>query len=175
MARRKITKGKALEIEAEKLPALTEQQHAFVLGLLAGKTGADAYRAAYDASAMSANAIGVEASRLRANPKIALWLRAARVAHLGASTVTLDGHLRELERLRELALKTGNLGAAIQAEMARGKAAGHYVEKYADVSEGDPITTLNEIAATDPALARRLADAHGITWNEGKPDAAHVH
>jgi phage terminase small subunit len=165
MARRKITKGKALEIEAEKLPDLTESQYAFVLGILAGKTGADAYRAAYDASAMSSAAVHVEASRLRANAKIALWLRASRVAHLGASTVTLDGHLRELERLRELALKSGNHGAAIQAEISRGKAAGHYVEKYADVSEGDPVATLNEIGATNPRLARELADLHGITWN----------
>jgi phage terminase small subunit len=175
MARRKITKGKAVEIEAEKLPDLTESQYAFVLGLLAGKTGADAYRAAYDASAMSSAAVHVAASRLRTNAKVTLWLRASRVAHLGSSTVTLDGHLRELERLRELALKAGNHGAAMQAEIARGKAAGHYVEKYADVSEGDPIATLNEIAATDPELAAKLAKAHGITWNEGKPDASHIH
>jgi phage terminase small subunit len=175
MARRKITKSKAVEIEAEKLPALTDQQYAFVLGLLAGKSGAEAYRAAYDASAMSANAVYCEASKLRSHAKVAQWLRAARVAHLGSSTITLDGHLRELERLRELALKAGNHGAAMQAEIARGKAAGHYVEKYADVSEGDPIATLNEIAATDPELAAKLAKAHGITWNEGKPDASHIH
>jgi hypothetical protein len=168
MARRKINKNPAIAGEAERLPELTPQQLEFVNGLLAGKTASDAYRAAYDCSQMQASTVWANASKLRTHTKVATWLRAARVAHLGSATLTLETHLRELERLRELALKTGNIGAAVQAEQLRGKAAGHYVEQYADVSH-DPIATLDELAKHDPDLARRLADAHGITWNgDGK-------
>src|SRR4051812_11465167 len=59
---------------------LTAKQEQFVAGLLAGKTQADAYRAAYDASAMSDNAIYVAASNLCKNPKVAIRLEKADMA-----------------------------------------------------------------------------------------------
>lgn len=162
MARRKITDSEAMD--ASDLPDLTAQQMAFVKGLLDGNTAADAYRAAYDCSSMGKNSIWVEASRARSHPSIALWLGAARKACLGTAAMTLDSHLAELERLREIALDTGNVGAAVQAEQLRGKVKGYHVERVQDVTTHDPMATLKEIAQLQPALAEQLALQAGIPW-----------
>jgi hypothetical protein len=43
--------------------------------------------------------------------------------------ITLESHLEDLQRLRNMAVKAEQFGAAITAEVARGKAAGIVVEK----------------------------------------------
>src|SRR5690242_15618370 len=116
--RRKLTDALA---EGEELPELTEQQMHFVECLLAGKSASDAYRESYNTSDCTNRSIWALASRLRADVNVASWLSAARKAGLGRAAVTLEGHLAELERLREIALETGNVGAAVQAEQLRGK------------------------------------------------------
>jgi hypothetical protein len=164
MARRKITEQQAAT--AAELPELTGKQQKFVEGLLAGKTGADAYRQAYDCSNMASSTVIANASRLRADDNIAAWLSAGRQAHLGTAIVTFEGHLRELERLKEIALKSGNVGAAVQAEQLRGKVAGHHVDQIRDVTERhDPAQTIREIAAHSPDLAAALAAANGIAFD----------
>jgi len=145
------------------LPDLTDQQMAFVKGLLDGKTASDAYRAAYDCSEMLPNTIWAAASRLRHHSKVDAWLQAARLAKLGSAKVTLDDHLTELERLRELAAATGNYGAAVNAEVSRGKAAGHYVDKIANVTaENDVASTLRQIAEISPDVAAAVAAKYDL-------------
>jgi len=128
MAQRKKTEP----IEYEGLPDLTESQYQFVLGLLAGKAATDAYREAYEAIGWTPNALAVEASRLKSNPKISLWLNRlkAQQAHEGA--YTLQDHVEELDRLRDIAEQSGNIGAAVQAAQLKGKALGMYVDRYKD-------------------------------------------
>lgn len=46
-----------------------------------------------------------------------------------AAQVTLEGHLRDLKIVRNMATTAGQFGAAITAEVNRGKAAGLYVER----------------------------------------------
>lgn len=160
--------------EVGDLEDLTPKQSAFVKGILEGKTASDAYRAAYDCSEMLPETIWAAASRLRHDSKVAAWLTAARTSNLGSATVTLNGHLQELERLRELAAATGNYGAAVQAEQLRGKAAGHYVEKFEDVTKGsDPVDTLKEIARHSPDLAQQLAAANNIPWKADEGATKH--
>lgn len=154
--RRKLTD--ALE-EGEELPQLTDQQMRFVEGLLAGKSASDAYRESYNTSNMLNRSIWAEASRLRANLNVASWLSAARKAGLGRAAVTLEGHVAELERLREIALETGNVGAAVQAEQLRGKASGHYTENI-NLTHKPPENVLDEIRKLNPALADQLATEH---------------
>lgn len=161
MSQRKITQG----VDASELPELTGQQREFVRHILAGKTASDAYRAAYDASNMLPNSVWCEASKLRSNASVAQWLSAARQAHLGTAVITKDQHLQELERLREIALASGNVGAAVLAETTRGKVAGHHIERIEDVTQRtDPIATLKEIAIINPDLAAALAQQEGIPW-----------
>src|SRR6185437_15369196 len=154
-----------LEEMLDDLPDLTPQQRKFVEGILAGKTATDAYREAYDCSGSQNNTIWANASRLRADSNVAAWLYQARTAGLGHATVTLQGHVAELERLREIALKTGNVGAAVQAEQLRGKATGHYTENL-NIVTSDPLDMIKEIAVLSPALAAQLAKDNGIAWNE---------
>lgn len=169
----KITPSNEGAQTEDELPDLTPQQSKFVQGLLAGKNASDAYRDAYNASKSASATIWAAASRLRANSKVEAWLRAARIAHLGTHTVTLANHLGELERLREMAIKTGNYGAAFQCEQARGKASGHYIEQYADVTY-DPLRTLKTIAEHEPELARKLAEKHNIPLeNLETPETRH--
>lgn len=52
--------------------SLTSKQEHFCQCIADGMTQADAYRAAYDASKMSAGALHVEASKLLDNPKLSL-------------------------------------------------------------------------------------------------------
>lgn len=161
--RRKIT-----QIEGgDDLPELTDQQRKFVEGILAGKTSSDAYRCAYDCSHSRNPSIWAAASAMRADSKVAMWLAAARKAGLGHAVVTLEGHITELERLREIAIESGNVGAAVQAEQLRGKAQGHYVERL-EVTATDPLDTLRQIAALSPDLAAKLAAAQGIEWQAGE-------
>lgn len=163
MAQRKITEPLDLP-DAASLPELTAQQLAFVKGILDGKNNSDAYRAAYDCSNMQPPTIWARASELRGNSGVAVWISHARIACAGSATVTLEGHLSELERLKELAIATGNLGAAVQAEQLRGKATGHYVEQIRDLTDYDPLVTLEQLAQHSPALAKQLADENGIAW-----------
>jgi len=165
--RRKITdKSGDFELpEGAELPELTPQQAKFVEQILSGSGVKAAYKAAYNCSAMSDPAIRVEASRLRHHPNVALTIHQARLAAAGAGKVTLEAHIDELERLKEIALSTGNVGAAVQAEQLRGKAMGHYTEQVAVKNDNDPRATLRKIAEKDKDLADRLAQTYGIDWH----------
>ena len=161
MARRKITEPPKLD--AADLPELTPQQQTFVQGLLAGKTASDAYRAAFDCRDWLASSIWCEASKLGNSPKVLQWLSAARKACLGTAHITLEQHVRRLDRLAAIAIETGNIGAAVQAESIIGKVAGHHIERIQEVT-ADPHDTLKTLAQTAPALAAQLAAAAGIPW-----------
>lgn len=155
MARRKITEAGP---ESD-LSDLTPRQRKFVEGVLAGKSASDAYRESYDTSTMMDRTVWAEASRLRANRNVAAWLSAARKAGLGRATVTLECHISELERLREIAIDTGNVGAAVQAEQLRGKASGHYSENI-NLRLDEPTSLLDEIRKLSPELADQLQGQH---------------
>lgn len=145
----------------EKLPPLTPKQMKFVEGRLNGLSASDAYRAAYDVAGMNPNTLWSSASRLNTDPKVAAWLSAARKAHLGSAVVTQDSHLRELERLREIALDAGDIKGAVGAEIHRGKVAGLYVERSEHIIN-NPAAILAEIANIDPVVAKRLAGRYAI-------------
>ena len=66
--------------------------------------------------------------------------------------VTFEKHIKELARLREEALKKGSFSSAVNAEVARGKAGGLYIEqkiiktgKLEDMSEQELETRMKEI------------------------------
>ncbi len=160
MARRKI--AGVDELDGSELPEITGQQLNFVRGVLEGKSASDAYRVAYDCSESKPETIWASASRLRSDPKVSAWLDASRIAELGQAGVTLDQHIKRLDALKAIAVKTGNVGAAVQAEQLIGKAMGHYVERFEDVTKTDPSEVLKELAKIAPDAARALANEHGI-------------
>jgi hypothetical protein len=140
----------------DELPTLTPKQTAFVNGLIEGKTATDAYRQAYNCRGMSNGAIWVEASRLRANTKVALWLRHFQRIGMDNARVTIEAHLAELARARELALELGQAAAAVQAEHYRGKAVGLYEDRFrvsASISDGELVQALDNLLGAEIANA----------------------
>ncbi len=145
------------------LPRLTPKQSHFVRNLMQGMTATDAYKGACDCSRMSKEAIWVEASRLKRNPKVDLWLKSLRLAALDAGLITLEQHLAELARARELALQRGQISAAVQAEVARGKVCGLYEDRVRlvrDTSDEELLKVIEE--ALGPEVASQIARALGL-------------
>lgn len=171
MPRRKITEPADLAA-AEGLPDLTPQQSEFVRHVLAGKGVGESYRLAYDCSNMLPNSVWVAASRLHSDAKIKLWLSAARQACLGSAVLTREQHMAQLERIREAAMASGNIGAAVAAEQTRGKVAGHHIDRVMEVP-ADVTDTLKTIAEHQPELAATLAAAHGIPWGADEHATKH--
>lgn len=159
--RRKITSEEPGPFED--LPDLTDHQRRFVEGILKGMSASDAYRAAYDCSNSKDSTVWCEASKLTRHPTVSQWISAARQAGLGQTKFSLEQHLRRLDRLEELCVISGNLGAAVQAEQLIGKASGHYVEQFRNM-DTDPVDLLNQIATISPAAAQELAKQNNIAW-----------
>ena len=118
---------------------LTPQQEKFAQLVVEGHNQSDAYRGSYKAGRMNARTINEEASRMMANPDIAARVESLRKPIVEAVAIagrmTLESHIAELERLKELALEAGKFEAAIGAEVHRGKAVGLYVTKTEDVTD----------------------------------------
>jgi|ERR1041385_1428478 hypothetical protein len=158
-------------IDLADLPDLTEQQKNFVFLILQGKSASDAYRGAYDCTNSQDRTIWCEASKLKHHPGVSQWLSAARQAELGNAKITLDQHIKRLDRLQELCIGNGNLGAAVQAEQLIGKASGHYKETVDFTLKDDPHQALKELAALSPSIAKELAAQYGIEWPDNEPQA----
>ena len=119
------------------LPTLTAKQMAFVEGIAAGLDQTAAYRKAYDTTNWKTANVSTEASRLRNSPKVIPWMDALmRVGYL-AALCTKEGHLRELQALKEMALNENKLGVAIRAIEMQGKVCGLYAEKKQTRDEDD--------------------------------------
>lgn len=123
---------------------LTAKQEAWCLAYIETGNASEAYRRAYSASSSKPETVHRQAKALMDDPKIAARLAELRAPAAEAAQVTLEQHLRDLKTMRDAALAAGKYGPAVSAEIARGKAAGLYVEKVMDVT---------------PGLAERLARA----------------
>ena len=74
----------------------------------------------------------VEASELtnpRHSPLVVKYIGELREERIKKHEVTYEGHIAELGRLREAALRKGSLSSAVNAEANRGKAAGLYIDR----------------------------------------------
>ena len=157
--------NKINSIDLSQLPVLTEKQEKFARGLLEGLSASDAYRAAYDCSNSEDCTIWGNASRLKTDSRVLAWLKAARIAGLEQGVLS---HMQFVNRLLELSAKAeeaGAYGAAIQAMTNAGKAAGHMVERYEDmtpIERKDARIKLQEMAAK--------ADSAFMQANDDKPE-----
>lgn len=115
---------------------LTPKQERFCTAYLEKGTAIAAYKEAYDCEKMSDGAIYVEAHRLTANPKIALRLEELKAPVVESARCTLEGHLKQMAKLRDLAIESTQYSAAIKAEEQRGKAVGLYKDQI-DLSSSD--------------------------------------
>ena len=112
---------------------LTEMQQRFAEFLVFGdengpvtKTEA-AIRAGY--SPKRARQEGSELTNPRLSPLVVKHIGELKEERLRKHEVTYEGHVAELARLREAALKKGSFSSAVNAEANRGKAAGLYIDR----------------------------------------------
>ena len=72
---------------------------------------------------------GSELSNPKLSPLVVKYIGELREERLRKHEVTYEGHVAELARLREAALKKGSFSSAVNAEANRGKAAGLYIDR----------------------------------------------
>ena len=110
---------------------LTDKQIIFVKELVLNEGRITATEAAINAGYPEATARS-KASMLQ-NPKyyplVVDYARQVREEVQKKYDVDIYRHFKELQKIREKALEEGSYSAAVQAEVARGKAAGLYVEQ----------------------------------------------
>ena len=112
---------------------LTEMQQRFAEFLVFGgpegpmTQGEAAIAAGY--SPKRARQEGSELCNPRLSPLVVKYIGQLKEERLRKHEVTYEGHVAELARLREAALKKGSFSSAVNAEANRGKAAGLYIDR----------------------------------------------
>ena len=133
---------------------LTEMQMRFAHEIVTNEGRKNATECATDAGYTKDTAV-VKASQLQ-NPKlyplVVKYIGELREEYQKKYAVTFERHISELGKIRMDALKKGAWSAAVNAEVARGKAAGLYIEqkiirtgKIDDLSEAELETRMKEI------------------------------
>ena len=108
---------------------LTQKQEVFCLAYIETGNASEAYRRAYAAEKMKPESINRKAKELMDSGKIAARIAELRAPAVAKAGITLEQHLADLQRLRDLAEADGKYSAAVSAELARGKASGLHVER----------------------------------------------
>lgn len=121
------------------MTGLTRRQEMFVAEFIKdGNATQAAVRAGFSAKGAS-----VQASRLLANVKVTEAIAKLRAPIVEAAGLTLAGHLKALEDLRDAALGAKQFAPAVTAEVSRGKVSGLYVERQ-EISgaDGSPLKVI---------------------------------
>ena len=110
---------------------LTEMQKKFALELVANEGRKTKYECAIDAGYAKdrARITGSELTNPQKYPMVVQYIGQLREEYQKKYEVTYERHISELAKLREESRAKGAWSAAINAEVARGKAAGLYIEQ----------------------------------------------
>ena len=112
---------------------LTEMQQRFAEFLVfGGPDGPMTQTEAAIAAGYSSKRARQEGSELcnpKLSPLVVKYMGQLKEERLRKHEVTYEGHVAELARLREAALKKGSFSSAVNAEANRGKAAGLYIDR----------------------------------------------
>ena len=156
---------------------LTEMQHRFAEFLVfGGPDGPMTKREAAIAAGYSKDRAMREGSELtnpKYSPLVVKHIGELKEERLRKHEVTYEGHVAELARLREAALKKGSFSSAVNAEANRGKAAGLYIDrkiiktgKLEDLSE-------QELEAKMKQILDDYAQIIDVTPNESELSSSH--
>lgn len=146
----KAKENQALDVQrlneklGELLTDLTDKQYKFLLAVIEGKGDVEAYRQVYKADKMRDPACSIEAFRLRTSPKMSAIIEALRLEGVWQAIDNRQAHLQRLRQLAARAEKTGNYGAAVNAEVNAGKVEGHYIERRENVTPDKPLQEFEE-------------------------------
>ena len=156
---------------------LTEMQQRFAEFLVfGGPEGPMTKREAAIAAGYSKDRAMREGSELtnpRYSPLVVEYIGELKEERLRKHEVTYDGHLAELARLREAALKKGSFSSAVNAEANRGKAAGLYIDRK--IIKTGKLEDLSEQELE--AKMKQIIDDYGslinVTPNESSLSSSH--
>lgn len=141
-----------------KIAYITPKREAFAIAVASGQNLSDAYRkAGYSCGTLKT--VNEAASRLLKDSKITARVAELRKPIAEQAQLTLQRHLEDLRVLRDDAVKISQFGAAIAAEVARGKAAGLYVTKT-EISGNMGVRALSD-AQLDAKISGLLRVVHG--------------
>ena len=161
-ARKKGGGARLGAVYAEKLPVLSSDDERGLEALIKGATATDAWRIAHpDTQCQPGQDEWSMAMRWRRQKNIVLYLEAATQAGINRLGDTLIDHVQRLHALASESRLSGNYGAAIQAEVAIGRAQGHYIERHEltirrSVSFLDTINTIERLLGPDSARKAAL-------------------
>ena len=133
---------------------LTEMQQKFAHELVSNEGRKYAYQCAIDAGYAKdrARQTAWELQNPKIHPLVVKYIGEIREEYQKKYAVTFERHISELGKIRQDALKKGAWSAAVNAEVARGKAAGLYIEqkiirtgKLDDLSEEELEKRMKEI------------------------------
>jgi len=153
---------------------LTEMQQRFAELLVFGdESGAltqseAAIKAGY--SPKRARQEGSELCNPKLSPLVVKYIGELKEERLKKHEVTYEGHVAELARLREAALKKGSFSSAVNAEANRGKAAGLYIDrkiiktgKLEDLSETELENKMKQILSDyEPLLTAKTVEGESF-------------
>ena len=113
---------------------------------------------------------GSELTNPKLSPLVVKYMGELREERLRKHEVTYEGHVAELARLREAALKKGSFSSAVNAEANRGKAAGLYIDrkiiktgKLEDLTEEQLEAKMKQILSDYESLLNpKIVDAEAI-------------
>ena len=108
---------------------MTPKQEMFCLAFIEIGCASAAYRKAYNAEKMKPATINRKAAYTLSLDKIRARIDFLQANAAEEATLTLAEHLNDLKVLRDFACGNGKYGPAVQAEIARGKAQGFYVNR----------------------------------------------
>ena len=156
---------------------LTEMQQRFAEFLVfGGPEGPMTKREAAVAAGYSPDRAMREGSELtnpKYSPLVVKHIGELKEERLRKHEVTYDGHLAELARLREAALKKGSFSSAVNAEANRGKAAGLYIDRK--IIKTGKLEDLSEQELE--AKMKQIIDDYGslinVTPNESSLSSSH--
>ena len=133
---------------------LTEMQQKFAHELVSNEGRKYAYQCAIDAGYAKdrARQTAWELQNPKMHPLVVKYIGEIREEYQKKYAVTFERHISELGKIRQDALNKGAWSAAVNAEVARGKAAGLYIEqkiirtgKLDDLSEEELEKRMKEI------------------------------
>ena len=116
---------------------------------------------------------GSELTNPRYSPLVVKHISELKEERLRKHEVTYEGHVAELARLREAALKKGSFSSAVNAEANRGKAAGLYIDRK--IIKTGKLEDLSEQELE--AKMKQIIDDYGqlinVTPNESELSSSH--
>ena len=133
---------------------LTEMQQKFAHELVSNEGRKYGYQCAIDAGYAKdrARQTAWELQNPKMHPLVVKYIGELREEYQKKYAVTFERHISELGKIRQDALAKGAWSAAVNAEVARGKAAGLYIEqkiirtgKIDDLSESELENRMKEI------------------------------